>query len=84
MFFAETLENGKLHKNTRLSTLKFFKKLKKINSCFTNLIHFFLIFQKKKRADRRMFCYSLPFFKVSAKNIYYCGQKLAESDIYLI
>ena len=28
-----------------------------------------------------MFSKSLPFSKVSAKNIYYCGQKPGESDI---
>ena len=28
-----------------------------------------------------MFSYSLPFPKVLAKNIYYCGQKPGETDI---
>ena len=69
MFFAETLGNDKRHENTRLSTLKFLQNLKKVNSCLTDLIIFFLIYQKR-RLDRRMFSYSLPFPKVSAKNIH--------------
>ena len=31
--------------------------------------------------DRRVFSWCLPFPKVSAKNIYYCGQKSGETDI---
>ena len=50
------------------------KKIKKqVNSCFTDRIILSLIFQKR-RVDRRMFFYYLPFPKVSEKNIYYCGQ----------
>ena len=41
MFFAETLGNDKQHENKRLSTLKFLKNKKKVNSCFTDLIIFF-------------------------------------------
>ena len=67
-FFSESLGNGKEHVNTRLSTLKFLKIKKKVNSCFTNLIIIFLIFQKRRRS-RRMFSYSLLFYKVLAKNI---------------
>ena len=70
MVFVETLGNGKQYENTRLSTLKFLKILKKVNSFFTDLIIFF--FFKKRRLDRRMFFKSLQFPKVSSKNIYYC------------
>ena len=52
MIFAETLGNGKQHKNTRLSAPKFKKIKKKFNSYFTNL-RFFLVFQKR-RVGRRM------------------------------
>ena len=31
--------------------------------------------------NKRIFSYSLPFPKVSAKDIYYCGEKPGESDI---
>ena len=42
--------------------------------------HFCRLFQKR-RVNKRMFSYSLPFPKVSAKNIYDCGQKPGGSDI---
>ena len=37
-----------------------------------------LVFQNK-RVERRMFIFFFPFTKVSAKNTYYCGQKLGET-----
>ena len=51
MFFAETLENDKQHKNTRSSTLKFLKILKKFYACFTDLIIFFKFFKKENWID---------------------------------
>ena len=70
MFSAKTLGNGKQH-ITRLLPLKLKKIFFKVTSCFTDLIIFFLIFQKS-RVYRPMFAYFLPFLKVLAENIYYC------------
>ena len=66
--------------NTFLSTFKFLDNFLKVNSWLTDLIIFFLFFQKRS-VDRRMFSYYLPFLKVSEKNIYYYGQKPRESDV---
>ena len=79
-FCIETLGNGKQHgKHTSVDSQIFFK-LKKVNSCFTDLIYFFFNFSKKKSGLANIFlCF--PFSKVSAKNIYYCGQNPGESDI---
>ena len=74
MFFDETVGHGKQDENTRLYTHKFLKNFfKKFLLYRPN--NFFLIF-RKRRVDRCVFSYSLPFPKISAKNIYYCCQKL--------
>ena len=65
----------------RVSTLIFLTKFQKQQFLFyrsNHFLFFFLIFQKR-RIGRRMFSFSVPLPKVSAKNIYLCGQKAGKT-----
>ena len=69
------------NRKTYVCPLIFFEKLKKKIIRAGKVGIFYFLFLNNFLNDRRVFSCYLPFPKVSARNIVYCGQKPEKTDI---